>query len=81
MNDAPLTFVLSQPESREQARVRAQREHPQGMSRYEIREALGTGPSLKMQFQSIVNNVRKPHRPASARRTYTKPVASCSPQA
>lgn len=81
MNDAPLTFVLSRNETREQQRMRSEREHPQGLSRHEIREALGTGSSFAMQMQSLVHNIRKPFRPAPARRTYTKPVASCSPQA
>jgi hypothetical protein len=81
MNDAPLTFVLSQTTTREQLRMRAEREHPQGLGRYEIREAIGSDPTLIMQMQSLVNNLRKPLRPAPVRRTYSKPVASCSPQA
>ena len=81
MNDAPLTFVLSQNTTREQLRMRAEREHPQGMSRHEIREALGQGPSMIMQMQSLVNNLRKPLRPAPVRRTCPEPIVSCSPQA
>lgn len=81
MNDAPLTFVLSQTTTREQRRMRSEREHPQGLSRYEIREAMGQGSSLIMQMQSLVHNIRKPRRSAPVSRTYSKPVASCSPQA
>jgi hypothetical protein len=81
MNDAPLTFILSQNTSREQRRMQLEREHPDGLSCHEMREAMRGAPTLKMHLQSLVSNLRKPTCPAPASRTYTKPVANCSPQA
>lgn len=81
MNDFSNMYLINQEVSRETRRMQIEREHPDGLSRHEIREALDSGLGMRIRVQTIVSNIRQTNRLAPSRHAFSEPTCSHSPQA
>lgn len=81
MNDFSNMYLINQKVSREAQRLQLEREHPDGLSRHEIREALDDGQGMRIRVQTIISNIRQTSRLAPSRHAFSEPTCSHSPQA